>query len=54
MSSTAVSVTFAQGGYSVNEGDAGEICVNITGELERQLSVSVSYFNGSALGGSCV
>ena len=54
VSPTAVSVTFAQDQNTVNEGDAGEICVNVTGELERQVSVSVSYVNGSALGGSCV
>ena len=49
VSPTDVYVFFAQAVNTVNEGDDGSICVNITGELERQVSVTVSYVNGSAL-----
>ena len=45
-------VTFALVEVLVNEGDSGSVCVNITGQLERQVSISVSISGDFASTGS--
>ncbi len=47
-----VMVTFGQAEVLVNEGDSSSVCVNITGQLERQVAISVSISGGSASTGS--
>ncbi len=43
-----VIVTFGLAEVIVNEDDNGSVCVNVTGQLERQVSISVSISGGSA------
>ncbi len=45
-------VTFGQAEVLLNEGDNGSVCVNVTGQLERQVVISVSISGGSASTGS--
>ena len=45
-------VTFGQAEVLLNEGDNGSMCVNITGQLERPVVISVSISGGSADTGS--
>ncbi len=45
-------VTFALAEVLVNEGDSGSVCVNITGQVERQVSISVFISGDSASTGS--
>ncbi len=42
-----VMVKFSQTEVSVNEGGSSSVCVNITGQLERQVAISVSVIGGT-------
>ncbi len=43
-----VMVTFGLAEVFVNEGDNGSVCVNVTGQLERQVAISVSISGATA------
>ncbi len=42
VSCAAVSLVFGRASLNIEEGEEGMMCVNITGELERSISVNVS------------
>ncbi len=43
-------VMFVQTPVFVNEGNSGSVCVNITGQLEHPVAITVSISGGSATG----